>query len=354
MDRSLIVITGVCAPERRAYAQRVAAHFSRPLISAADSAPRLDAGEAMPGDRPLLGAGEFPLGPRSQPVENAQRMDRIVRDLAATGDRAVVELPRTIAPTHVLGHLEGDVELVCVVDAVHALSDLEDDRPLRPHDGWMSPLADPGSRALQAALYVEFANTVVIHGWERVSTPDLSVLMSLLSHLAPTARLRLSRGPREDLARDGSPEPVETRPGWVRMLNADFDPHMTDPTVSAYRYEQIRPFHPGRLREVLDAIEKGTFGSVLRSSGFCRLATRASTAALWEHVGSAIWFNPIATDMGEFATIGQDIAFFGIHLDAGQLKLALDGACVTDSELNAGPRHWKTFTDPLPAWNGRV
>lgn len=351
MDRSLIVIAGVCVPERRVYAQRVASHFSRPLISTADLSSRSTAGVARPGDRPLLGTGDLPVGPRSQPVETAFLVERIGREFAATAGSAVLELPRAVAPTHVLGHLGEDAELVCVVDASHALSDLTDDRPLRPVDGRMSPLADPGSRALQAALYVEFASTVVIHGWDRVPTPDLSVLMALLSHLAPTARLRPTRGPRKDLARDGSQEPVGIRPGWLRLLNADFDPHMTDPRVSAYRYEQVRPFHPGRLRAVLDTIEKGSFGTVLRSSGFCRIATRASTSALWEHVGSAIWLNPIATDMGDLATIGQDIAFFGLDLDSAQLKLALDGACVTDGELSAGPRYWKTFADPLPSWS---
>ena len=38
-----------------------------------------------------------------------------------------------------------------------------------------------------------------IVNWERVDTATLSVLMSLIAHLGPTARARLSRGAADDV-----------------------------------------------------------------------------------------------------------------------------------------------------------
>jgi len=85
----------------------------------------------------------------------------------------------------------------------------------------------------------------------------------------------------------------------VHLLNDEHRPHMRDIRVSAFRYEQLRPFHPGRLHQLLqDQFPGGDFGAVLRSAGFCRLATRPGIVGSWDHVGQMISLDPLARDEG--------------------------------------------------------
>lgn len=139
------------------------------------------------------------------------------------------------------------------------------------------------------------------------------------------------------------------------VLNDDFAAHMTDARVSAFRYEQVRPLHPGRLMAVLDRIGQGEFGVVVRSAGFCRLATRPQITAQWEHTGQMFTLTPLSDDTrladdDELLSVGQDLAFIGLHLAEDRLAAALDDAALTDAELAAGPTVWARFADPFPAW----
>jgi G3E family GTPase len=212
-----------------------------------------------------------------------------------------------------------------------------------------------------AVEQIEFASTVLLVNWAPLSTPDLSTVMALVSHLSPHARLRLDRGEEGGAERPGEHpgEPVaysvgQERPGWVGILNEDFDPHITDPRVAFFRYEQLRPMHPGRLSRLLDGdFSRGAFGTVLRSAGFCRLASRPRVTAKWEHVGQMFSMHPLIADDeyeddDEVLGFGQDIAGIGLDLDRPALVAALDEAALTDEEFAAGPAAWAGFADPFP------
>ncbi|WP_435742601.1 GTP-binding protein [Microbacterium sp. PMB16] len=322
-----LVVVGVCIPERRRYAAALAQATGRRLVRITERSParRPDSGPSAP--QHPLGSGE---------------LWRFVADVATE-----LDLPHL--------DLAGDprIPVVCVVDALHLLDDIADQRPLvetaRPGDD----RGDFGARARRAVSLIEGATLVSFVNWESVGTSRLALLMSIASHLNPAARVRLSRGPVEDVsALASAPQefpPLLERAGWVHALNEEHDPHMTDSRVSTIRYEQQRPFHPARLTAVLDDIESGRYGLVLRSAGFCRLATRSSVLARWDHVGSAIWIDPLTSDL-DAASTGQDISFTGLRIDAHALSAALDTAAVSDDELTAGPDAWRMFDDPLPAW----
>ncbi len=198
---------------------------------------------------------------------------------------------------------------------------------------------------------------IVLVGWGALDTATLSTVMAVICHLNPRARLRLHRGAIERLGAPAAPYSAgQDRPGWVSVLNGDFDPHMTDPRVSAYRYEQVRPLHPERLMRLLDeGIGRDAFGTVIRSAGFCRLATRPYATAQWEQAGPVISFLPLTIDDrldsdDELLSVGQDLAFIGLDLDHRALAAALDLVALTDAELADGPAAWRAFTDPLPRW----
>ncbi|MCY1716388.1 GTP-binding protein [Microbacterium sp. SL62] len=315
-----IAIMGVCAPERRTYAERTAVALSRPLhlLRYAD----LRVSHALPLPRPR-----------------------------ANDAQTVVDLGTDVDLIHAIAARGGsEVEAVCVVDARHMIGDLLDDAALsasaRPGD----TRGDIGARARQAALALELATRIVWVNWEQVPTPALAVQMALASHLNPAAVVRLSRDPLSDLRSAATYEgEILERAGWVRALNGEHDPYMRDNRVMTLAYEQVRPFHPARLSATLDRLDAGAAGRLVRSAGFCRLASRPGILARWEHVGSAMWIEPLGADDGRMG-LGQEIVFTGLDLSAPRLAHLLDHAVLTDDEFAGGPATWLAFDDPLPAW----
>lgn len=330
----VIAVVGACAPERARYADHVASATGRRLL------------------------------PATRLVQSMDPIDEAVVVTCATDaySRAVVEFPSTTSAVELIGALTDSMlplelsDVVCVADAAHLLDDLAADDFVASASTDFDGDIEYTARALLTVTQIEYASLVVLVNWETMSTPDLSMIMALVSHLSPHARLRLFRG-SEDAPAGASPyTAAQDRAGWISVLNGEFDPHMTDPRVSAFRYEQIRPFHPERLKNVLDErVEPGGFGSMVRSSGFCRLATRPRITAQWEHVGRTLAFHPISTDDSigvddEAISVGQDLAIVGLDLDSAGLAAALDAASLTDAEFAAGPAVWTRFRDPFPAW----
>lgn len=323
MPSDPVLVVGVCPPERRRYARDLAASTGR--------------------------AHQFWRG---EPDPRHPIVVDVARDPHAA-EYAVVEIATDVSVLHLEPALrEPAAPVVCVVDARHLLDDLGDDSALIDRALPGDDRGDVGARARQAAALVEAASLVCIVEWEHVDTAALALQMALISHLNPRARVRLSRGAADDAhalaVPDGFPCMLE-RAGWVCALNDEHDPYMTDRRVRTLRYERLRPFHPGRLVAALDEIEQNSFGWMLRSSGFCRLATRAGTLARWDHVGSAMWIDPL-TDDPESSATGQDLAITGLDLHPVELVAALDAALVTDAELAGGPAVWARFADPLPEW----
>ena len=150
--------------------------------------------------------------------------------------------------------------------------------------------------------------------------------------------------------------PDQDRPGWVQLVNGDLDPRFADTRVCALRYEHLRPLHPARMERLLDSIEQGQFGTVIRSAGFCRVASRPNIVAQWDHVGCMFSLVPLAADdqLGgdeELLAIGQELAFIGLDLEVERLRAELDDAVLTDAEFAAGSGSWLSFADPFPPWH---
>lgn len=343
----LVAVVGSCAPERHMLAQNLAAQAGRWFI---------------PSRRLAIVA---------DPLEELISLAR----WANPPEQIIAELPDAVTVTDTIGALTASDspvrlrEVLCVVDASHLIPDLMRDEytPIAPA---REEPQEYMARALLTVTQIEFASTVHFVNWESLSTPDLSTMMSVISHLAPEARLQLhgvDTGQPAPRFLDAGYSAQQDRPGWIRLLNEEFAPHMTDSRVSALHYQRVGAFHPERLQRVLDEqIEAGRFGKLLRSSGFCSFATRPGYLARWSHVGSMIDFAPILTDASmdddqgsEFADAveefalsvhGQDLALIGLDLDHEALTLGLDAALLTDAEFTAGPEAWRRMPDPFPEW----
>lgn len=163
----------------------------------------------------------------------------------------VVELPDEALATDVIGAFTEQhdgpplIGMVCVVDAVHLLDDLHRDDYVALRDADSGVAAPLTARTLLTVMQIEYASTIVFVGWEALPTDELAMIMALVHHLSPFARLRLSRRAIEPVDARHIYTPAQSRPGWMSVLNGDFAAHMTDARVSAFRYEQVRPLHPG-------------------------------------------------------------------------------------------------------------
>lgn len=215
----------------------------------------------------------------------------------------------------------------------------------------------PGSvSAVTVAAQIEHATTVVLTEWNALDTESVTLLIALLGHLNPSTSLVLlgsdssigvDDGRQLDLA-----SAVMANAGWMHVLSGTFTPRTVHGRVTTFRYENVRPFHPGRLAELFSDDTDGG-GRIVRSAGFFTISSRPDEVALWDQCGTAMTFSLLqhGPSDGEPLTIGQDIAFTGVDLDVARLTAALDACVLDDNELLAGAESWTRLPDPLPRWD---
>lgn len=323
----VLAVVGACVPERQELAERLARSRGRVLLPA----------------RRL----------RAEPEVLEEAVSLLARMPAQTG--LVIEHPLETPTMELIGSLSDPAmptrlsAVICVVDVMHLLQDLDAEEFIELHDG-----SRHAGRADLMVQQIEYASEIVLVNTGSVSLQQLLRLEALLSALSPRADIRHGQVSSDLTLGEYSQE--QTRAGWVSVLNDDFHPVVTSSGVDVLRYEQLRPFHPGRLYSALETFLFGSgAGEVVRSAGFCRLATRPHVTAQWDHVGSGIAMEPLAYDhqLGdedEVLSFGQEIAIVGLGLDRQSLTAALDGAALNDDELAAGPMVWSTLPDPFPQW----
>ncbi|UAJ80126.1 GTP-binding protein [Leifsonia sp. ZF2019] len=279
---------------------------------------------------------------------------------------AVVEFPAETPVLELIGALTAPeaptrlLAVVCVADAERLEADLADESYVTRTAG--AGEVEHTARAWLTVTQVEHATTIVLANADRLHAERRDDLIGLLGLLAPTARIHAagtgSVSPIPlDLAELG---PTQARAGWSRALSGDLV-RAPRGAAGAFRYENERPLHPWRLHLLLaERFESGEFGTIVRSAGFCRLATRPGAIAQWEQVGAMFDLVPLAdavwseggsaAEEVELLTLGQDLFVAGYDLDRAAFTVALDDAALHDGELVAGPDEWRTYPDPFPDW----
>ena len=169
--------------------------------------------------------------------------------------------------------------------------------------------------------------------------------------LNPTATLlRTTRGvvdPGEVLGTGlYNSEVAAELPGWAEELAGGHTPETEEYGIRSVTYRATRPFHPARLEQAL-----GRFTGLLRSKGFCWIASRPDLAAVWSQAGPNLVIEPAQLWASAHEIPGQEIVFIGVRLDPDGPRRILDPALLTDDELASGPAAWVRFDDPLPAWD---
>jgi len=238
--------------------------------------------------------------------------------------------------------------MVTVVDAAGFLRELTTGDRLHARD---LEAAEGDERSISDLLVdqVEFATVLVVNKTDLVTAPELAALDALLRRLNPSARLlHARRGVVElsDVLDTGRYDPITAAqsPGWARELAGGHTPETEEYGIRSVTYRASRPFHPARLAEAL-----GDWEGVLRSKGFCHIASRPDVLAVWSQAGPNLVIEPgqlLDEPLGR-----QELVFIGVDLDVAEPARRLDPALLTDYELAAGPGTWRTFADPLPEWD---
>lgn len=249
-----------------------------------------------------------------------------------------------------LGRLAKLDTLVTVVDASTFLSEVVRgeglaDRNLAAGEGDARSIAD------LLTDQVEFADVILLNKTDLVSPATLDTVETLLRRLNPTAKLiRTDHGVVDigEVLGTGlfDPEAAARTPSWDEEIADGHTPETEEYGISSMTFRSDRPFHPQRLGDALGQVTR-----VLRSKGFCWIASRPTIAAIWSQAGPNLTIDPAQYWSGTEITPGQEIVFIGIKLDRDKIHQLLDGALLTDAELAQGQQAWLGYPDPLPAWN---
>ncbi|WP_431042994.1 GTP-binding protein [Streptomyces sp. P1-3] len=196
---------------------------------------------------------------------------------------------------------------------------------------------------------VEFADIIVVNKLDLVDDAGAARLQAMLSRLNPAARIVPARHGRiapADILGTGrfDLERAQQAPGWVMELNGDHVPETEEYGISSTVYRADRPFHPGRLWDLVTrGLDSGAYGRVLRSKGFFWLASRPRVTGLWSQAGAVARFEPSGVRERGPGAQGQELVFIGTGLRAAELRAALDACLLADGE--------RAGDDPFPDWD---
>lgn len=288
-----------------------------------------------------------------------------VAELAADGrfDSILIESTGISEPMPVAATFEWEFEdgtslsdharldtMVTVVDASGFLRELATGDRLIERD--LAPVPED-ERSISDLLVdqVEFADVLVISKADLVSPEELGRLEGVLRRFNPTARLVHGRYGEVAISevldtRRYNPVMAALSPGWLAELEGGHIPETEEYGIRSVTYRADRPFHPARLLEALEDWE-----GVLRSKGFCWIASRPDVLAVWSQAGPNLTIEPGQRLTSQDAEPRQELVFIGVDLDVDEPGRRLEPALLTDGELALGPAGWASFSDPLPSWD---
>lgn len=262
---------------------------------------------------------------------------------------------------------------ITVVDAHNFPLDYEKSDTLRERRIALDQ-ADDRSVSDVLAEQVEFANIIVINKADLVDEIELRRLEAILHQLNPKAKLvRATHGmvPMEILldTQTFDFDEASQSSGWQRALIGKKTPPATEFDLASFVYRARRPFHPGRLWDVLQESMPG----VLRVKGFFWLASRHNHAGIWSQAGRAFrddlagrWWaslpreewpdEPVAQEEinrlheEPYGDRRQELVFIGVGMDRSLIEARLDQCLLDDVEMQLGQHGWESFADPFSVW----
>lgn len=220
---------------------------------------------------------------------------------------------------------------------------------------------------------IEFADVIVMNKLDQISperADALEKLLKLINSEARIVRSQFGQVPLSEVLNTGlfDMDRASSKLGWMEQPRGAETSETDEYGISSFVYRARRPFHPQR---VYDLFSSEVFFNVLRSKGFCWLATRHDEAYLWSQAGCSMgvfpegnWWAAVPQDdwpddeeerasvLGDFQSPygdrRQELVFIGIEMDRGAIDSALEACLLTDAEMQLGPAGWQSFEDPFP------
>lgn len=220
-------------------------------------------------------------------------------------DRLLVVSPGVVEPAAVAGALDDAIldgapltdvarlsALVTVVDASRLLEELTS-ADMLAHRGTATAVTDDRSVAEVLVAQIEYADVLVLTRTDGLGRAERGIVDAVLDRLAPvTPRCGFRPGvlPTHRLLVEQLYDPDHTheRAGWARELGGTPLPRSCEHGVSTVVFRSRRPFAPARLHDVL----ADPFDGLLRSRGFCWLATRPGEVVEWDQAGPSLDLAP--------------------------------------------------------------
>jgi G3E family GTPase len=265
--------------------------------------------------------------------------------------------------------------MVTVVDAANFLEDYLSADALTDRE---MALNEEDERQVVDLLVdqVEFADVIVLNKVDLLPPGEIDRLEGILRALNSTARIvrtERSRVPLVEILNTGrfDFDRASSAPGWLSVLRGEESTESEGYGIRSFVFRARRPFHPKRLWDFIRNAE--LLRGLLRSKGFCWIATRPEFVGAWSQAGritelspQAIWWDCVPKEgwpddpetrqsileesEGEYGDRRQELVFIGHDLRQPEIITALERCLLTDGEMNSGPEIWLTFPDPLPKW----
>ncbi len=258
--------------------------------------------------------------------------------------------------------------MVTVVDSKNILSEFDTLDTLAER-AMASTEADERTIVDLLVDQIEFADVLVLNKVDLVTEAEINQVETLLKRMNPRAhiiRAEHGRVPLTEVLNTGRFD-FDAAAGFDEWLNGQaHTPETEEYGIRSFAYHQRRPFHPERLHHALT--DSGLLDHVVRSKGFCWLATQHDMAQLWSQAGRIIRIEPAGTwwveegedeipdeiydeimalMQGEYGDRRQELVFIGVGLDEPALRTLLDACLLTDDEMAAGISVWAAYDDPF-------
>lgn len=266
--------------------------------------------------------------------------------------------------------------MVTVVDAVNLTRDFSSHDFIADRG---ESLGDQDTRTLVNLLtdQMEFADVIILNKATEAGPLRLDQARKIVRALNPDARLIETDFSRVDPAAIFDTglfdfDRAHEHPLWAKELYgfASHVPETEEYGISSFVYRARRPFHPGRIHDLLN----GDLPGVIRAKGHFWIASRPNWAVEFSLAGAMSsvtplggWWASVPRDrwpthpdaLREVAALWldpwgdrrQELVFIGAGMDRAALTARLDAALIEAEAFT--PEAWVRLPDPFPQWGTR-
>lgn len=262
--------------------------------------------------------------------------------------------------------------MVTVVDASNFLNEYGSDDALADRGVELNE-ADERNVVDLLADQIEFADVLVLNKVDLISDEQADALERLLRLINPAAKIihaQFGRVPLDEIINTGrfNIERAAAMLGWMEQPRGAETSETDEYGIGSFVFRARRPFHPRRLWNLLSS---DLLSGVLRSKGFCWLASRHDEAILWSQAGCSIslspegnWWAAVPQDdwpddpaerdevlsdfIKPYGDRRQELVFIGIDMDQPVIESALIDCLLTNEEMTLGSEGWAAIDDPFP------